>query len=431
MCKLFIISFLFVLNNFILFSQNLYFPPVFGEWETRDPSELGWCEDNISELYDYLENTNSKSFILLKDGKIVLEKYFGTFTKDSLWLWNSAGKVMTSMCIGIAQSEGLLSIEDKTSDYLGSGWTSLSSNQEDEIKIRHQLSMTSGLNDTGDVHCSSPSCLTYLAEPGTRWSYHNAPYTLLLSVIENASSQTMNSFVQQRINNKIGMYGLYLTIGFNRIFASTTRSMAKFGLLLLSEGKWNETVVLEDNTYFQQMVNTSQDINKSYGYLTWLNGKSSFMIPQSQFIFSGSLLPNAPSDVYAAVGKNGQIINVNPSQNIVVIRMGEDDGNSPVPTFYNDTIWQKINALPCSNLLLESKDQSDQTQIYPNPAKSFLNIKNAKEIDSIEIFDLKGKSIHFQFIDNQTLNISSFEKGLYFVKIYSMGESKIHKLMIE
>ena len=69
-------------------SQSLYFPPLTGNvWETTSPATLGWCEDKLPELYDYLESANSKGFIVLKDGKIVIEKYFGSFTKDSLWYW--------------------------------------------------------------------------------------------------------------------------------------------------------------------------------------------------------------------------------------------------------------------------------------------------------------------------------------------------------
>ncbi len=67
-------------------AQALYYPPLFGNtWETISPSTLGWCEERIDSLYDLLEENNTKAFIILKDGKIVLEKYFGTFRQDSVW----------------------------------------------------------------------------------------------------------------------------------------------------------------------------------------------------------------------------------------------------------------------------------------------------------------------------------------------------------
>ncbi|MCB0447174.1 MAG: serine hydrolase, partial [Gelidibacter sp.] len=64
--------------------------------------------------------------------------------------------------------------------------------------------------------------------------------------------------------------------------------------------------------------------------------------------FSGSLIPNAPNDMYAALGKNDQKIYVVPSKKLVVIRMG-DVANPENPTFglsgFDDELWQKINAL--------------------------------------------------------------------------------------
>jgi hypothetical protein len=92
---------LLVFTISLLFFQMIgrsqtYFPPLTGStWETMDPSELGWCQDSIQKLYDWLEATDSKAFIVLKDGKMVLEKYFGTFTMDSIHAWNSAGKTLT------------------------------------------------------------------------------------------------------------------------------------------------------------------------------------------------------------------------------------------------------------------------------------------------------------------------------------------------
>jgi CubicO group peptidase (beta-lactamase class C family) len=284
---------------------QLYFPPLTGDtWETIAPESLGWCQENIDALYTYLETTESKAFIYLKDGKIVLEKYFGTFTKDSLYVWNSAGKTLTGMAVGIAQEEGYLSISDTTSQYLGQGWTSLTPELEEKITIRHQLTMTTGLNHTDDHFCTEPACLVYEAEPGTRWMYHNGPYTLLDGVIEGATGMSLNTFVNQKIRSKIGMNGLFLQVGYNNINVSNARSMARFGLLMLNRGTWNTTTVLGDQTYFDEMTNSSQTLNPAYGYLTWLNGKGSYMIPSPdiQFTVNDNPLPNAPMDVFAALG---------------------------------------------------------------------------------------------------------------------------------
>ncbi|HPJ54246.1 MAG TPA: serine hydrolase, partial [Flavobacteriales bacterium] len=85
-------------------AQQLYFPPNTGTtWDTLSPASLGWCTDSIPPLYDFLEQSNSKAFLVLKDGRMVLEKYFGTFTQDSLWYWASAGKSLTAFLVGKAR----------------------------------------------------------------------------------------------------------------------------------------------------------------------------------------------------------------------------------------------------------------------------------------------------------------------------------------
>ena len=67
--------------------------------------------------------------------------------------------------------------------------------------------------------------------------------------------------------------------------------MARFGLLILNEGQWNQNDILEDDVYYNEMISTSQEHNESYGYLWWLNGKNSYMIPQTQYVFDGQLMP--------------------------------------------------------------------------------------------------------------------------------------------
>lgn len=327
---------------------TMYYPPLSGtEWQTTDPASLGWNTAQLNDLYTYLQTKNTKAFLILKDGKIVAERYFGTFTADSIWYWASAGKTMTAMLVGIAQQEGLLNINNKTSQYLGTGWTSMPQVKEDLITIRHQLTMTTGMeNNVPDDDCTLPSCLQYKADAGTRWFYHNAPYTLLDKVVESASGKTYNAYFQEKIRDKIGMNGIWLKQGYNNVYFSTPRSMARFGLLLLNKGKWNTTAILSDTNYFNAQINTSQNLNLSYGYLTWLNGKATHMLPGTSLVFTGSIAPNAPADMYAALGKNDQKIYVVPSQRLVVIRMGDAAGNSQLAvSSFDNELWGKLKTI--------------------------------------------------------------------------------------
>jgi CubicO group peptidase (beta-lactamase class C family) len=334
--------------------KSIYFPPVGSStWETTSPASLGWNEANITDLDDFMTSTNTRALLILKDGKIVIEKYAGKqlvntsldFTALSNWYWASAGKTLTSVLVGIAEEQGEIDLDAKTSDYLGTGWTSLTLTQENKITVRHQLTMTTGLDDdVVNKDCTDKACLDYKTEPGTRWAYHNAPYTLLDGVIANATSKTLNTFLNDVLKSKIGMDGQYIKTGDNNVYYSTPRSMARFGILLLNEGVWDKTRILSDS-YFNLMKNTSQNLNKSYGYLTWLNGKSTYMVPTSQLVFSGSISPNAPDDMFAAMGKNGQLLNIVPSKGLVVIRMGDVPDTSLVPFLFQDDMWEVLNTI--------------------------------------------------------------------------------------
>lgn len=327
---------------------TMYFPGS-SNWETADPALYNWNTSSLNDLYDFLETKNTKGFIVLKNGRVVVEKYFGTFTVDSPWYWASAGKTLSAFLVGIAQQEGLVNINNPSRQYLGAGWSSMTLAQENAITVKHHLSMSTGVeDDQSGTDCTAPACFTYKTTPGTRWSYNNAAYYKLVDVVENATGKTYNAFTQEKIYSKIGMTGVWLSgVGGNgKIHYSTVRSMARFGLLLLNKGTWNGTTVLSDQTYFNEMINTSQNINQSYGYLTWLNGKSTHMLPATQITFNGSIAPNAPADMYAALGKNDQKIYVVPSQNVVVIRMGDASGLSlfAVSNFDNE-LWGKLKIL--------------------------------------------------------------------------------------
>lgn len=335
--------------------QDVYFPPVNGNpWETTSVETLNWNTDKLSDLLNYLESNNTRAFIILKDGKIVVEEYWGqnilgtaNFDQTTNWYWASAGKTITATLAGIAQEEGHLDINHKTSDYLGQGWTSLSSEKENLITVKNQLTMTTGLDyEVSNLNCTTPDCLLYKADAGTQWFYHNAPYTLLRDVIEAATQTDYNQYTDEKLENKIGMNGEWLPNNqYNNVYWSNARDMARFGLLMLNKGIWDGTPVLSDTNYYNDMVNTSQNLNPSYGYLWWLNGKGSVILPSLDFAINIPLADNAPDDLVAGMGKNGQFVEFVPSQNIVVIRMGEAPDNSLVPIEFHNEMWAKISDL--------------------------------------------------------------------------------------
>lgn len=119
--------------------------------------------------------------------------------------------------------------------------------------------------------------------------------------------------------------------------------MARFGLLVMNKGKWGNEIVLSNNTFFNTMVSSSQNLNQSYGYLWWLNGKASFMLPTLQTVFNGFMAPDAPADLLMALGKDDKKIYVVPSLDLVIVRHGDDAGTSTAgPSSFDNAFWAKL-----------------------------------------------------------------------------------------
>lgn len=328
--------------------ENIYFPPLNPEtWETISISDLGWNSSELQPLIDFIEEKNTKGFMILYNGKIVegTENYLNGHTENSNWYWASAGKTLTTADSGIAKDEGLININNKVSDYLGTGWTSVSLEKENLITCKNLLSMDSGLDDAlgDDV---SPENLQYVADAGTRWAYHNV-YVKMQEVVATASNQTWIHYFNSKLRDNLGMSGNWLNLGGLSVYASNTRSMARFGLMIYANEKWESTQIVQES-FLQKATNSSQNINQAYGYLWWLNGKSSYHLPQTQLEFNGNLIPNAPDDMFADLGKNDQKIYVVPSKKLVIVRMGEVADTSN-PTFassnFDNDLWRKINTL--------------------------------------------------------------------------------------
>jgi len=423
---------LFILSSATI-AQPSYFPPTVGTaWQTTDPATRGWCQPRIDSLYDYLEAQDSKAFILLVDGKIVLEQYFNGHTATSPWYWASAGKTLTAFMVGIAQQEGHLDIEEPTATYLGDEWTSCTANEEGAITVRHQLTMTTGLDDgLADLSCTLPECLGCLAVPGTRWSYHNAPYTLLDQVIESATGVSLNQYTTDKVKTPTGMTGSFVYVESNNVFFSNARSMARFGLLVQNGGSWNGNPIMTDMQYFTDMVNTSQNINLSYGYLWWLSGKPTFMVPGVQFQFPGSLMQHAPSDCIMALGKNGQLLNVSTSRDMVWLRMGNAPGNEPVPYLMNDVIWDYINQMECEVTGLEDiRSDSERPAVHPNPFNDRLHVTHAEAGAHYTLFNPMMQAL-WTGIDPGSHDFSGLNAGVYLLRVRAASGEQMVRLVKE
>jgi CubicO group peptidase (beta-lactamase class C family) len=377
-------------------AQGLYYPPLTGSaWNSVTPAQLGWCPAGVDSVVNYAAQQDSKALLILHQGRMVVEEYFGAFTADSLWYWASAGKTLTAGLVGQAVAAGEINPALPSSTYLGAGWSSLTAQQEAVIHVWDHLKMTTGLNDgVPNPDCILPSCLQYLAPAGTRWAYHNAPYTLLDSILINATGQSLNGLVQSRIRPQTGIQGFFYPFGDNNVFVSKPRSMARYGLLIQGHGRWNGAAVL-DSSWVHAMTTPSQSINPAYGLLWWLNGQSAYRLPQTQILFPGPLMPNAPADAVAALGRDGQILFVVPSLDLVVVRMGNNPTSVPVPWLLADELWKRLNLMLCLAQSEGTGKLGKSLQVIYTSGESYVELDAGQKLRGTDalgrtVFDLEA-----------------------------------------
>ena len=407
-------------------AQELYFPEIGSDnWETIEYQELGWCQDKIDDLIDLNVNGNSKALIILKSGKIVIEEYFGDHNQTKNWYWASAAKSLTAALVGVAHEEGIININDATSEYLGD-WT-ICNEANSNVTILNQLTMTTGLDYSQDIDCTDPVCLDCLNEVGTEWFYHNAPYTLLQDVISVASGNDFSSYTQSALRDKIGMNGFWLPVNDTNVFFSTARSMARFGLMMQANGDWGGAPVIGDKEYLNSMITSSQEINKSYGYLWWLNGQESYRLPGSTFTFSGSLIPQISAEAYMALGKNGQYIIVIPSEEIVIIRMGDDPDSSLVPLDFLRELMDLYTQLNCTTDVNGIESNLEQLKIVNSLCLDKLEVVGLKNNIRYSIVNYSGVELQKGELNSKEIDVSTLNKNLYFITFYDEVERTTQK----
>src|SRR5690606_16489947 len=236
----------------------------------------------------------------------------------------SMAKSVTSMLIGCAIADGLIgSVHDPVSRYI----PEMAKNGFNKVTIEHLLQMTSGLkfnegyyNPFGEVATfyygrgleKATTRLKLEAEPGTRFNYVSGNTQILGLVLDRVlGNKTITEYLNEKIWQPIGMeYDASWSIdrkkdGIEKTFCclnARARDFAKLGRLYLNDGNWQgKQLVPADWVRQSTRVDSSGASNKHYQYQWWL--------------------PTLDGD-FLAQGILGQYVYVNPSKNLVIVRLG-------------------------------------------------------------------------------------------------------------
>lgn len=270
--------------------------------------------------------TDTRAVVVLQDGKLVMEQYAAGFDAQSKLLSWSMAKSVTSTAIGLLVKRGVLSLEQ---DHLFAEW------QDDDranIKLIDLLQMSSGL-DFDEIYGPGSDVTNMLfveadmsrfvassslaATPGDVFNYSSGTTVLLMRLIKEtmASADAYHAFIYQDVLDAVGMVdsvfeadGAGVLVGSSYLFG-TSHDYARFGQFYLDLAKGEVSDLLPEHWYATVSTPAKAAEEGKYGAQFWLNK-------------AGTRFEGVPADVLMALGHNGQVIAVLPSQNAVLVRLG-------------------------------------------------------------------------------------------------------------
>lgn len=283
--------------------------------------------NDTTTVASYIEENRIGGLIVIKDNTIRLEAYGEGVEPHTLWTSYSVAKSISSLLVGVALKDGAIeSLDDALEKYI----PEFKGYDYGKVSVRQLLTMTSGIawnedyvdnnSDVAQMYlrpCEGEEAhiLTYMKtlkavyKPGEKWNYSTGETDLVGILIQKATGKSLATYLSEKIWEPFGMQqcGYWLAdecsgmnIGGSGLSASL-RDYARLGTLMLNQGKiGNESIVakewMEDATSLLYQTN---DQGGGYGYLWWRN----------------------PDGSYAAHGIFGQLLYINPAENLIIAQV--------------------------------------------------------------------------------------------------------------
>ncbi|MEY4539806.1 MAG: hypothetical protein RLZZ306_1563 [Bacteroidota bacterium] len=291
-------------------------------------------------LMKVLEDNHTIAFLVIQDGKIKYEHYWDGHAKDSLSGSFSAAKSMISLLIGIAVDEGKIkSLDQSVSDFI----PSFKEGGKEKITIKNLLTMSSGtswlekdkgyfslnaMGYYGDDEQYVVDNYEFKEPAGVNWEYRSGDTQALGLVVEKVFGKNISTLVSERFLQPMGAEknALWLLDGGKNhekafcCFNGIARDYARFGQLILNNGKWNDKQIVSEK-YMKEATNPASYLKDPtennnpvdyYGYQFWILNRGGRTVPMMNGLF-------------------GQYVYAVKDKNTVIVRLG----NSPIGKFYH------------------------------------------------------------------------------------------------
>jgi CubicO group peptidase (beta-lactamase class C family) len=281
----------------------------------------------------FLRQTDTLSFLVVNDDRLVYERYFGGSDRETLHTTWSVAKPVLSTLVGIAIEEGLIGgVDDPVTEYLPE--LARTDPRFEQITLRHLLTMSSGMRywDTDFPWPFADDSYTYYGAnlreialeksqiegpPGEEFHYNNYNPLLLGLVLERVTGMSVSEYTSTRLWQPLGAesdasWSLDSEeSGFEKMESgvnATAADYARFGLAFLHGGEWGGSrIVSQGWVRDATALDTTSDPTDRYQYFWWVDLER-------------------PGRFYA-LGNLGQYVYVAPDTGTVIVRTGSDWGS--------------------------------------------------------------------------------------------------------
>lgn len=272
-----------------------------------------WLQENVTEMH---------GFMVARNGKVVSECWWDPYHKDLVHICHSFGKSYTCAGVGLACTEGLLSVDDHIVDIFAEEIEKYGVTVTENLKkltVHHVLSMQDGMSripTVGPEFLKNFLQMEIDKEPGSEWLYNTAGSCLLVAIVEKVTGMSIWDYMCPRLFNKVGIEtdkmtwqkfrkgGTYAATG----VSSTTENNLRLGMLFLNMGRWEGEQILDEEWVRKATTKQADNSNNpdnpdpngtsGYGYQLWMSklpgayrfdgghGQFSIMYPRNNMVVS-------------------------------------------------------------------------------------------------------------------------------------------------
>lgn len=289
--------------------------------------------ETVGEYFSRVRGNGS--LMIIRNDTILLEEYYGNFSKNHISNVFSISKAITSLLCGIAIDEGYIgSVNDSATKYIPE--LADENPMFADLKLAHLLDMRTGL-DFQEKYSWNPfsqmaqlyygkdlmkfiSKAKFKESPGTSHYYNSLSTAILGVIIERATNTPFAEYLEEKVWEPLGMeHDAFVALDSRKHhhakayggIATTTRNIARIGKLYLNRGKYGDRRIVSEEWIDRSTHARLENEAYSYGWNNIISQNNGELYVTPRFF---------------ALGLFGQVLFCDPEQNLIFVTLGEKKG---------------------------------------------------------------------------------------------------------